>query len=135
MKATVSKKNKYWISRHRYWELVHFCLQYKHWVKMRNALVSIHSMSPDICRSFKADGISDPTATAAEKIMFYSERIDMVNNAAKEADPVLAKYIIKCAINKYSYDKLRAKEEVPCCRKVFYEVYRRFFWHLSNARG
>ena len=116
MRTTVSKKNKYWISRHRYLELSHFC-----------AVVATYSV-PN-----KTD-ISDPTATTAEKILFYSERIDMVNNAAKEADPILAKYIVKCATNGYSYDKLRAKEKIPCCRQVFYEVYRCFFWHLSNAR-
>ena len=29
----ISEKNEYWISRHRYYELKHFCLQYKEWVK------------------------------------------------------------------------------------------------------
>ena len=30
-RAEVSKKNKYYISKHRYYELKHFCLQYKEW--------------------------------------------------------------------------------------------------------
>lgn len=134
MRTKVSKKNKYWISRHRYLELVHFCAQYNEWVRIRNDLMSLQRAVIATYSVPNKTDISDPTATTAEKIMYYSERIDMVNNAAKEADPVLAKYILECAVNGYSYDKLRVKENIPCCRQVFYELYRRFFWILSNAR-
>ena len=41
MKSTVSKKNKYWISRHRYLELVHFCAQYDEWIRIRNDLMGL----------------------------------------------------------------------------------------------
>lgn len=134
MRTTVSKKNKYWISRHRYLELSHFCAQYNEWIKIRKDLEGLQRAVVATYSVPNKTDISDPTATTAEKILFYSERIDMVNNAAKEADPILAKYVVKCATNGYSYDKLRAKEKIPCCRQVFYEVYRCFFWHLSNAR-
>lgn len=134
MRTAVSKKNKYWISRHRYLELVHFCAQYNEWVRIRKDLLGLQrSVVTTYSVPCKTD-ISDPTANTAENILFYSERIDMINNAAKEADPILAKYILECAVNGYSYDKLRAKKNVPCCRQVFYEIYRRFFWILSNAR-
>ena len=32
-KAVLSKKNKYYISKHRYYELKHFCLQYNEWIE------------------------------------------------------------------------------------------------------
>ena len=32
-RAEVSKRNKYYISKHRYYELKHFCLQYSEWTK------------------------------------------------------------------------------------------------------
>ena len=35
MRTTVSKKNKYWISRHRYLELSHFCAQYNEWIRLQ----------------------------------------------------------------------------------------------------
>lgn len=34
IRPEISIKNKYWISRHRYYELKHFCLQYTDWKKM-----------------------------------------------------------------------------------------------------
>ena len=33
-KPELSKKSKYWIPRHRYYELKHFCLQYPEWEKL-----------------------------------------------------------------------------------------------------
>ena len=35
----VSEKNKYWIDKHRYYELKHFCLQYPLWKKEYQANV------------------------------------------------------------------------------------------------
>ena len=134
MKSTVSKKNKYWISRHRYLELVHFCAQYDEWIRIRNDLMGLQKAVIATYSVPNKTDVSDPTASTAEKILYYSERIDMVNDAAKETDPVIAKYILKRVTKGYSYDKLKAKDGVPCCRQVFYELYRQFFWHLSNAR-
>ena len=33
IRAEVSEKNKYWINKHRHYELKHFCLQYPTWKK------------------------------------------------------------------------------------------------------
>lgn len=33
LRAELSRKNRYWISKHRYYELKHFCLQYPEWKK------------------------------------------------------------------------------------------------------
>lgn len=33
LRAELSEKNPYWIEKHRYYELKHFCLQYPIWKK------------------------------------------------------------------------------------------------------
>ena len=33
IRPEISKKNLYWIPKHRYYELKHFCLQYPEWKK------------------------------------------------------------------------------------------------------
>ena len=33
IRAKISEKNKYYIDKHRYYELKHFCLQYNEWKK------------------------------------------------------------------------------------------------------
>ena len=38
LRAELSEKNPYWIEKHRYYELKHFCLQYPIWKKAYTAL-------------------------------------------------------------------------------------------------
>ena len=33
-----------------------------------------------------------------------------------------------------SYDHLKARTGIPCCKDVYYDLYRRFFWLLSKER-
>ena len=37
IRPELSEKNPYWIGKHRYYELKHFCLQYPIWKKAYNA--------------------------------------------------------------------------------------------------
>ena len=46
IRAELSEKNKYWISRHRYYELKHFCLQYPSWRRTYAALDDLTIYSP-----------------------------------------------------------------------------------------
>ena len=39
IRPEISKKNQYWISKPRYYELRHFCLQYPNWRKAYSELV------------------------------------------------------------------------------------------------
>ena len=39
IRPELSEKNPYWIGKHRYYELKHFCLQYPIWKKAYNALL------------------------------------------------------------------------------------------------
>ena len=42
IRPEVSQKNPYWIGKHRYYELKHFCLQYPIWKK---AYLSLDALS------------------------------------------------------------------------------------------
>ena len=46
IRPELSEKNKYWISKHRYYELKHFCLQYPLWRKAYAALEELTIKSP-----------------------------------------------------------------------------------------
>jgi hypothetical protein len=65
---------------------------------------------------------------------FYSERIELIEKIAKEADPYLYPYIIKAVTEELSYTYLKAKLDIPCGKDMYYDRYRRFFWLLSEAR-
>lgn len=47
IRAELSEKNPYWIEKHRYYELKHFCLQYPIWKKIYRSLDGLSGHSTD----------------------------------------------------------------------------------------
>lgn len=132
IRPEVSVRNPYWIHRHRYYELKHFCLQYSEWRKLY-ANIDIYArrkLDPYVATS----NISDPTAFAAMAKSYFSERMTMVENASKMTDPVIGLFIFKAVTEGLSYDTLRTKYNIPCGKDYYYELYRKFFWLLSASR-
>ena len=103
IRADISAKNPYWISRHRYYELKHFCLQYPAWKKERAYLSSIAKRPTDKSAILGSGTFSNPTADCAEKLIFLDERIKMIENSARNAQPYLANYILKGVTENLSY--------------------------------
>lgn len=134
IRAEISEKNKYWISKHRHYELKHFCLQYHSWEKMYAELDGFRSAKVDLVPS-RSNIPGDPTSACVEIKEAYSERMDLVRRTVFEADPDLANYIFKAVTEDLSYTYLKTKLNIPCGRDMYYDRYRRFFWLLSKARG
>ena len=59
----------------------------------------------------------------------------MIEKTAKEADNELSEYIVIGVTENMSYDLLRVTYNIPCCKDIYYDRYRRFFWLLNKARG
>lgn len=131
IRPEVSKKNKYWIDRHRYYELKHFCLQYNTWKKISNSLIeparSFNEIRTDV-------GMNRPTEISTILRADYIYRMEMVEKAAKEADMFLEKYILKSVTENLSYTYLKTVLNIPCSRDLYYDRYRRFFWILNEYR-
>ena len=131
----MSKKNPYYIDRERYYELKHFCRQYPIWKKAYNALDGLSRRPADLELFNNPSKISDPTARCAEARAFYSQRMEMVERCAREADPKLYQYIMSYVTKGDAYCVLKMRDHIPCCKDVFYEVARKFFWLLNKVRG
>lgn len=133
IRSEVSMNNEYWIERHRYYELKHFCLQYPIW---KDALLSLDGLErkPFDLAPSKTNKTTDPTEKMVETRMYFSERIKMVEEAASKTDPELAYCILKGVTEGLSYEKLQARYGVPCCKDSYYKLYRKFFWILSGIR-
>lgn len=133
IRPTISKKNKYWISKHRYYELKHFCLQYKTWKKAYSVIENLKS--PELRADWTtSNSIDDPTSRSAIIKAGYSNKIDMIEKSAFEADSTIAEYIIKAVTEELSYNYLKSKLNIPCSRDTYYDRYRKFFWILSKKR-
>ena len=132
VRPQITKQNKYYISKHRYYELKHFCLQYKEWKEALRSLTYISSQK--IPRVKISENFSDPTANTAARIEFYQYRILMVEETAFAADPELAHYILLSVTEGVPYPILRDLKGCPCSKDTFYDRYRRFFWLLDKRR-
>jgi hypothetical protein len=134
VRAELSEKNKYWIDKHRYYELKHFCLQYLSWKRTYAALDEL-SMSSSLVDRLPSSNIpGDLTAKYAIRKAHYSEKINLIEKAAMDADNDLYLYILKAVTEGLSYTYLKTKLEIPCGKDMYYDRYRRFFWLLSESR-
>lgn len=135
IRPEISVKNKYWIDKHRHYELKHFCLQYPLWKRAYAALNSAIVSTSKLNAEPTVNTPGDPTAKYAIKKAYYLERIELVENAAKDADAELYTYILKAVTEELSYTYLKNRLAIPCGRDLYYDRYRRFFWLLSHSRN
>lgn len=129
----VSKRNKWYISRHKYYELKHYCLQYSEWEKMLKKLESSSYSTNDVVID-KDRSFNDPVGTVATLRAYYSSKIDELKSIARQADPQLSKYILAAVISEYPYHYLKTTMGIPCSKETFYDRYRKFFFLLARAR-
>lgn len=134
IRPELSEKNKYWLEKHRYYGLKHFCLQYDIWKNIYSKLDTGSVQTSKIEFMPRTNIYADPTAAVSEIKMYYSTRMDMIREAAYKTDNILADYILAGVTNGLSYDILRAKSGIPCCKDAYYKLYRQFFWLLSRIR-
>ncbi len=132
IRPELSKKNKYWISRHRYYELKHFCLQYYEWVAALDDYTSC--LTSDICRVGGDREWSNPTEYIVEQTEDLRNRIRTLKKAIEATEKVLGNYIFEGVTRGMSYETLNARYSIPCCKDVYYELYRKFFYILSEIR-
>lgn len=135
IRPQLSTNNKYWIDKHRYYELKHFCLQYIYWKNIYTAL-SNPSIPLSMIEHTPSDNMpNDPTAKRAILKAYYSERIELIEKVAIETDEYLYTYILKAVTEGLSYSNLKSRLEIPCSKDMYYDRYRRFFWLLDRSRN
>lgn len=134
IRAQISEKNKYYIDKHRHYELKHFCLQYPMWKKAHADCIDGNVPMVMVDGARQQDGVYDPTSARAITRAYYSDRIQMIEQVAKDADKYLWQYILKAVTEGLSYTYLRTKLGIPCGKDMYYDRYRRFFWLLSDLR-
>ena len=134
IRPEVSRKNQYWIDRHRYYELKHFCLQYPQWKEARANLDGYLNSGTVKLSGSPGGYISSPVEGIVESRIYYLDRMRMIEQTAEEASPDLYKYLLVGVTEGYSYEHLKARLEIPCGKDLYYDIYRRFFWLLDKAR-
>lgn len=132
IKSELSKKNPYWVEKHRYYELKHFCLQYPEWKRTYMSYMGFSKLTSYGLTS--TSNISDPTYACTEQRALYLKKMELVEQTALNADGDLYSYILKAVTEDRSYNYLQSVLDIPSCRDVYYAAYRRFFWLLDKVR-
>lgn len=130
IRPSISHKSPYYISKHRYYELKHFCLQYKEWEKEYNDLSFIKSHMPKATDG--KSSMSDNTSAIAIKMAIISKNMEMVKKCSINSDASLAPFIFKAVTEGRSYTYLSNVLGIPCGKDMYYDRYRKFFFLLSQ---
>lgn len=137
IRPAISKRNKWYIDKERYYELLHFCRQYPIWKKRLILLsaISPHSnnLSPLNLSSLSLSFFS-PTESLAMELASLSSKIDLIDTACNLTDDFLAPYILKSVTEGASFNSLSLIDGMPASRDTFYDRYRKFFYILSGLR-
>lgn len=102
--------NKYSISKHRFYELKHWCLQYPEWLQLYSEL----------------DGFSDDRSDTTSKNGILRadilSRIDCIKTACKETDVDIWEDLFRTVT--------KGERRIPPSS----DLYKRFFWILDRSR-
>lgn len=79
-KPELSEKNPYHLSRHRYYELKHFCFQYPEWKKNIALASGWEAHGDDIGGIVRGNIPSNPTERCALIRAYYSQRIELIDS-------------------------------------------------------
>lgn len=132
-RAELSKKNRHYVPREKYYELLYFSRQYN---TMKQELHELRMSYPDFAHDIVVDksDVSDPVYRAYARIETLLDKIHMIESTAVETDPELAKWVRIGVTNDYSYEYMHQMLGMPIGRSKYYELYRKYFYLLAQKR-
>ena len=113
-------KTEYELSKHRFYELKHFCLQYPEWEFQYNLLDGYA----------KEATVSEGDTTSRDGIRRADlmNKMNLVRNAVFDICEDYSSLI-------FEYVVLGNKPNLSVDQKDFWYYYRKFFWELSRRKG
>ena len=131
IRSELSKNNPYYIPKHRYFELKHFCLQYKDFKKTYNELCEKIPGGVISIKQNKVEDNSDNKLYVRER---YLDNIILIESCCKLTDEYFCDYILKAVTEGLSYSHFKVNDNIPCGKDYWYEMYRKFFYILSYKK-
>lgn len=129
------KLEEYGITGKRYKELCGFCEQYPDWVLwLKRNSDTLSGKEFDGMPHSKTNSTSDETAKLAIKRIEIQEKINLIEDTAKEAAPDLWEFLIKSVCYEQPFWYIRDIMEAPTSRNSFYAKRRYFFYLLDKKK-
>jgi len=131
MKNETNKKNPYWISKHRYLELKHWCMQYSDWEEECQSYTYLTSKIPE---GEKSSEVSDSTYQMTIRIGKLKRKMYLIADICKQVAPNYAITLMVAITNNFSYDDVVVYNPSLPSRSDWYKTRRKFFYILSQER-
>jgi hypothetical protein len=132
----LSERNQFYISKNRQKELEYFVKQYKEWKAAVKNLDNVRSdVVIDICNEGKCYIENDKQMiNVVFKRALYLEKIELVDNVAREVNDILAVYLIDSFVSNRTWEYYDQRYHIDCGRGKWYELRREFLWRLDGRR-
>lgn len=130
IRSEISKKGRYYVSKERYYELKHFCLQYREWLtelEETGYLLEIET------KEVHSTDIAKPVEIIVERRGRLINRINILNEAVKELNDPIGCFIFDSVTTGRAFPYYEANELV-FGRDYWYDRYRKFFYILDRIR-
>ena len=117
------------MSKEEYLSAKYYALRYNGWLAEYNLLEdSVGAIVSDGMPHAK-NNVSDPTERLAE----LREKMKNVEEAAREANAEIAKYLMIMATNyNMTFERMKAEHDIPYESAQFYKYRRKFYYLLSK---
>lgn len=132
VRPVVSKKNNYHISKHRFYELKHYCLQYDEWIDELMELDGGFRSTSII--TIDNTSVDDPVFDHVDRKTELEGRVETIYRCAKKADRELWTHIVNAVTKDLSFSELKMLYKIPSDKNQYYKSYRRFFSILSQEK-
>lgn len=133
MKRRPINKDEYGISKHRYLEVIHHCLQYPEWrEELENMTDTVKAIQ------YGQEGKGSPSqASATERLAIKRaellEKCERIEQTAIEADADIYQWLLEGVTTDYAtYIYLRDAKGLPCGDQKYYRARRKFYWLMSK---
>lgn len=128
------KLDKFGISRKRYKELCGFCEQYPEWKSALKDYSFIKGVSYDPSPKSITNAINSPVEDATIKMDRFISNCNIIEEAAKKADPENWEFIIDSACYELPINYLITVKGMNLSQFPFYKRRRYFFYILDQMK-
>lgn len=129
LKNELSLKSKYHLSKHRYLELKHFCLQYPEWKQRLKEINDIWAVDYSKIRVIADIREIETLAIERESLL---NKINRVEWAVRNSSIDIYKWLLLGITEERSFVWLSTVMQIPCGKDYYYERYRKVFYILSQ---
>ena len=137
IRPELSENNKYYIPKHRYYELLHFCRQYTDFLSEKEEILATcvrPHVTPDKVKDVVTFVEALPTEKWAMKLADVDDKIQLIEQTAVDTDKELSGYILMGVTGGLNYETMDMRYHIPCSRNTYYDRFRKFFWLLDQRR-